>query len=245
MLVDINKLKTSLAKKTYKWFDDLNIIGIRTTMQVPDAFNDLMCIVWKQPLMPLNESQNLDETTQLWLNKNLFVGADGSPLTIDGDFGTKSKYALDQYNKVAGKERLKTYTITTDPGAFWLEHPMNKLGTAVLKPGQYENCWSIGFHQGKPDHEALRQTAPITVYRDGDHDNISEASKTEETGIFGINIHGSNKIGTTMKISKWSAGCMVFNQWDKKEEFISICKKFKISRNNKYTFTLIKEEDLT
>lgn len=241
MKIDIPLLQAKIHAKGYKWYDDLNIIGIRTTLQVPDAFNDLLCAIWKQPIMPAGLSP-IDQ--QDWLNKNLFVGADGSQLSLDGDLGTKSQYALAQYNATAGKERLKMYTITTDPGAYWLEHPENKLGTAVLKPGQYENCWGIGFHQGKPDHEALRQIAPITVYRDGDHDNVSESSATEDKGLFGINIHGSNKVGTSLRIGKWSAGCQVFNQWDKKEEFLTICKMFKAARGNKYTYTLIEEKDL-
>jgi len=241
MKLDIASLKTAIAAKGYTWFNDLNLIGVRTTLQVPDAFNDFMCVIWTQSAMPAGLSP-IDQ--QDWLNKNLFVGADGTALTLDGDFGPKSQYALAQYNAVVGKERLKVYTITTDPGAYWLEHPMNTLGAAVLKPGQWTKCWSLGFHQGKPDHEALVQTGTIQVYRDGDKDNIAEASATLDKGLFGINIHGSNKVGTSLKIGKWSAGCQVFNQWDKKEEFISICKMFKTAHGNKFTYTLIEEKDL-
>lgn len=241
MKLDITSLKAAIAAKGYNWFPDLNLIGVRTTLQVPDAFNDFMCVVYKQEIMPagLTPVQQQD-----WLNKHLFVGADGTQLTLDGNFGPKSQYALAQYNSVAGKERIKIYTITTDPGAYWLEHPMNTLGAAVLKPGQWVNGWSLGFHQNKPDHEALVQTGKIIVYRDDDKDNVSESSATLDNGLFGVNIHGSNKLGTTMKIGKWSAGCQVFNEWAKKEEFISICKMFKASHGNKFTYTLIEEKDL-
>jgi hypothetical protein len=62
--------------------------------------------------------------------------------------------------------------------------------------------------------------------------------------LFGINIHGSNKLGTTMKIGKWSAGCQVFQEWSKKEEFLNVCKMFKTARGNKFTYTLLEENNL-
>ncbi len=241
MKIEIQTLKAAITKKGYKWYEDLNLIGIRTTLQVPDAFNDLMCVVWKQQPMPAGL---IPADQQAWLNKNLFVGKNGLPLTLDGDLGANSQYALEQYRLTVGKERIKTYTITTDPGTYWLEHPMNTLGTAVLKPGQWENCWAIGYHQKKQDHQALVQVGKISVYRDGDKDVIAESSPTVDNGLFGINIHGSNKLGTTMKIGKWSAGCQVFQEWSKKEEFLNVCKMFKTARGNKFTYTLLEENNL-
>lgn len=49
MQINIDTLKKAIAKKGYKWFDNApNIIGVRTTLQVPDVFNDVMCIVYKE-----------------------------------------------------------------------------------------------------------------------------------------------------------------------------------------------------
>lgn len=49
MQVSIDLLKKAIAKKGYKWFDNApNIIGVRTTLQVPDVFNDVMCVVYKE-----------------------------------------------------------------------------------------------------------------------------------------------------------------------------------------------------
>lgn len=242
MNITIDLLKKVYAVKKYNWEPNLNIIGIRTTLQVADVFNDLLVVVWTQQSMPNGLS---DSQKQEWLNANLFLGKDGKPLLIDGDFGDNSKHALSQYQAVVGKERMKMYTITTDPGTYWLENPMNSLGTAVLKPGQWVNCWALGYHQNKPDHEALVQVGKITVYRDGDKDKIAESGPTIDNGLFGVNIHGSNKNGITQSIGKWSAGCMVFNEWVKKEEFISICKQFKESRHNKFSYCLIEEKDLS
>ena len=238
MKITIESLKKTIASKKYKWFDDINIIGIRTTLQVPDAFNDFLCVIWKQKSIPnsLNFSQK-----QQWLKDNLFLGKNGKPLVIDGDFGANSEFAFNTYKSVEGKERLNIYTITTDPGTYWLQNPLSKLGTAVLKPGQYENCWKLGFHK-TPSHKALVQIGNVTVYRDNDKDVTAETSSTEETGLFGINIHGSGK--KSILIGKWSAGCQVFNEWSKKEEFISICEEFKTERGNKFSYTLLNEIDL-
>jgi len=48
-MVTIQGLKDTIARLNYKWFDDqINLIAIRTNLQVPDAFNDVMCIVYKK-----------------------------------------------------------------------------------------------------------------------------------------------------------------------------------------------------
>lgn len=48
-MITIAKLKEVISKKGYKWFDDqINLIAIRTTLQVPDTFNDVLCAVYKK-----------------------------------------------------------------------------------------------------------------------------------------------------------------------------------------------------
>lgn len=241
MKLDIQTLKGALQKKGYAWDDQINIVGIRTTIQLPDVFNDLICVVWKQAMMPGGLSP-ID--TQKWLKDNQFLGKDGKVLKIDGDFGANSEFAMNSYRETVGALRMKSYVNTTDPGTYYLLNPMSKLGSAVLKPGQYVNSYSIGFHQGKSDHKALVQTGPVTVYRDNDKDSIAEAVEKTETGLFGINLHGGNKNATTMKIGKWSAGCNVFQNWYQKEEFVDICGLFKAAKGNKFTYTLLLETDL-
>jgi hypothetical protein len=194
MLVTLDTLKKAIQKKGYKWFEDQpNIIGVRTTLQIPDVFNDVLFCVFK-----------------------------------DKD----------------GKEVVKSWTITTNPGLYWLLHPANTLGTAVLKPGQYINSHAIGFHQGKADHKALVQINPVTVYRDNNKNDIAESSSKTETGLFGINIHRSNKTGTTQQIGKWSAGCLVFPQAQSLEQLLWICEQYKKKTGNKFTLTLLEEKDL-
>lgn len=46
--ITIEGLKETILSKGYKWFTDQpNIIGIRTKEQIPDVFNDYLCVVFK------------------------------------------------------------------------------------------------------------------------------------------------------------------------------------------------------
>ena len=71
--------------------------------------------------------------------------------------------------KYNGKWMIHKYDITTDPGLFYLHQLCNPYGTAILKPGQYLNCWELGLHKGK--YKALVQVKPVTTIRDFDKDS--------------------------------------------------------------------------
>jgi len=243
MELTINTLKNSINKLGYKWYSDRpNIIGIRTTLQVPDVFNDFLCVVYTQPAMP---AFNSVIEKQQWLNKWGYKGRDGKPLKEDNVAGANTNFALSKCNECAGREKQNIYVITTDPGVYYQNiRLLSSKGCAVIKPGQYINCYQLGTHK-KPDHKALIQTGgQITVYRDNDRDGIAESLGVEETGFFGCNIHEAKRLAKTEKIGAYSAGCQVFEDWFKKEEFMGLCENFKTITGNKFTYTLIKEEDL-
>lgn len=131
---------------------------------------------------------------------------------------------------------------TTDPGTFWLKSPMHPQGTAILKKGQYKDAYSLGVH--RKSHEALVQVQPVTVIRDYDRDNkLSYDSLRASTGLFGINIHRANKVGTTLVVNDHSAGCQVFANATDQSEFIKQAKKHKDLYGNLFTYTLIDERD--
>lgn len=49
MNITIDSLRKSIARQGYKWFEDqINLIAIRTRLQVPEVFNDILCIVYKK-----------------------------------------------------------------------------------------------------------------------------------------------------------------------------------------------------
>lgn len=143
----------------------------------------------------------------------------------------------------SGAPKRVVYSITTEPGLYYMNNPMNQLGTALLAPGQYRGAWKLGLHKGK--YKALCQCKPVTVYRDGNKNDTYDANpETATTGLFGINIHRSNEKYTSKKIDKWSAGCQVFADPIEFNAFMRLCDHQKANFGNSFTYTLIKEEDL-
>lgn len=135
---------------------------------------------------------------------------------------------------------LKEYPITTDTGTYWLLNPMSRLGTAMLKEGQYIDTYKQGLHRGQ--YTALVQDKPVTTYRDYDRNAIFDIGQTETTGRYGINIH---KAGSdSQDVNKWSAGCQVFQKSDDFQEFMQLTDKHKANYGNKYTYTLLDERAL-
>lgn len=138
---------------------------------------------------------------------------------------------------------FKGWMGTTEPGTYWLEKPMNNLGTAVLQPNQYVNCWRIGYHgSGLNKHEALVQCNSITVYRDNNKDLIPEKTQRLTKGLFGINIHSTGILNWIAKnIDKWSAGCQVFASYNSFKEFMFLLKE---SKETFFSYTLLEENDI-
>ena len=53
MSITIGNLKRVMKNKGYKWYTDRpNMIGVRTTLDIPDSFNDFFCMVYSIPEMP-------------------------------------------------------------------------------------------------------------------------------------------------------------------------------------------------
>ena len=207
MNITISSLKNTVEKLNYKWFEDRpNIIGVRTKLEVPDVFNDLLAVVYKE--------DNI--------------------------------------------EKMKVFCITTEPGVFYQKDLLNSQGCAIVEPGQWLDAYSIGFHKGYdgtkinpktqtpyPSHRALLLTGHIMIKRDADKDGTAGNSGVVVKGDgTGCNIHGAMRADVTRTIGPWSAGCQVFAAWKEKETFMDICEKYRNLVHNKFTYTLIKEEQL-
>ena len=65
-----------------------------------------------------------------------------------------------------------------------------------------------------------------------------------DNGIFGINIHRSDKLWARTTVDQYSAGCQVFNNPNEFNAFIRFCEKQRELYGNNFTYTLINEEDL-
>ena len=146
------------------------------------------------------------------------------------------------YNTDNGHKRV-CYTITTEPGKYYMQNLCNPKGAAILVPGQYRGCWQIGLHHGK--YKALCQRKAVKVYRDNNKDMIYNMTpKSIDKGIFGINIHRSNKTCICDTIDKYSAGCQVFNDPVEFNAFMRLCEAQRKLYGNTFTYTLINEEDM-
>ena len=146
------------------------------------------------------------------------------------------------YNTDNGHKRV-CYTITTEPGKYYMQNLCNPKGAAILVPGQYRGCWQIGLHHGK--YKALCQRKAVKVYRDNNKDMIyNMIPKSIDKGIFGINIHRSNKTCICDTIDKYSAGCQVFNDPVEFNAFMRLCETQRKLYGNTFTYTLINEEDM-
>lgn len=136
---------------------------------------------------------------------------------------------------------LVAFSCTTDPGLYWLQHPMNVEGCAIMKEGHYEDVYKIGLHRG---YQALQQVGKIWYVRDNNKDaTLDFQTKDEIFAIIATNIHHAALPETATVINKWSAGCQVINKgW---QEFIDLCDKSRtITRKNRFSYTLININDV-
>ncbi|WP_020411005.1 hypothetical protein [Hahella ganghwensis] len=144
--------------------------------------------------------------------------------------------------KTGSQTHVFQFPVTTDPGVYWREHPANVSGTAIVKPGQYPGLWALGKHQGK--YDALVQRAPVTVYRDNDGNAQLDAQGYTEKGLFGINCHRATATGTSHQVDRWSAGCQVLADVRDFDVLMAFCRKAAGLYGNRFTYTLLDEEDL-
>lgn len=149
-------------------------------------------------------------------------------------------YIVVIYKNKRGWQKIY-YRATTEPGSYYMYTIPNKIGTAIMVPGQYRGAYKIGKHQGK--YKALVQVKPVKVYRDANKDSYYDMEpETIQNGVFGINIH---KAGNASKrIDKWSAGCQVIANDDNFRAFMQLCEKAAKIYGDTFTYTLINEEDL-
>jgi len=145
--------------------------------------------------------------------------------------------------KYKGNWSMFVLQCTTEAGLYYLNHPLNDKGTAILKEGRYPGMWEIGKHQGR--YQALVQKGRATLIRDFDRDNeFDYDSGSEEIGLFGINCHRSNSEVESILVDRWSAGCQVLANPDEFKVLMKLCEYASHEWGNSFTYTLINENDL-
>lgn len=142
------------------------------------------------------------------------------------------------YKTSLTKWNYHIFKATTDPGTFWLHNPMQEQGTAILAEGQYVNTYALGLHKGQ--YLALVQRKAVTVIRDYNRDaKLDFYNGTKYNGMYGINIHRANRIGTTKTVDRNSAGCQVFENAGSFQQFLLLCERHRQAYGNLFTYTLI------
>ena len=150
-------------------------------------------------------------------------------------------YIVIIYSTDTEKNVRRIFPCTTLPGKKAMEHPVDIVGTAILKEGQYRGAWKIGYHKGK--YKALVQAKPVTVDRDRNKDDKFDLlPRYIDNGVFGINIH---KAGTNSTlVDGWSYGCTVFAKSIDFSAFMRVIEQSANIYGDKFTYTLINEADL-
>lgn len=145
------------------------------------------------------------------------------------------------YNTGNEKNVRRVFTCTTLPGKKAMDHPVNIVGTAILKEGQYRGAYKIGYHKGK--YKALCQAKPLPVYRDGNKDDKFDLNPLSiDKGTFGINIHKAGDNSTL--VDGWSYGCQVLSKSLDFSALMRLVERSACIYGNSFTYTLINEEDL-
>lgn len=143
-----------------------------------------------------------------------------------------------------GKEVVHFYTITTDPGLHYLQHPIaGTNGTAILVPGQYLNCWQLGMHRGK-QFALCQRSGEVKVYRDINRDGkLNFDPKTITQGYYGIDLHNAG-LADPEVVGAWSAGCNVWEFHAPHEALMQDFKRLSEARGfDKFTYSLVNQED--
>jgi len=131
---------------------------------------------------------------------------------------------------------LKSALCTSKSGKYYVENPLSKLGTGILKADYYKGSHKLGLHQGK--YTALIQNSKLPVWRDNDKDDWIDYVKEEE-GWFGINIHRANPNIESTEVNKWSAACIVFSNPKAFTNFIKQCQKHESIHGDTFDLNLI------
>jgi hypothetical protein len=95
-------------------------------------------------------------------------------------------------------DKVTEWKGSTDPGQYYLQHPLNPQGCAQLKEGIH--FFKVGIHQSK--FPAFVQAESFHVSR------LDSKGKVEavEFGEFGIHLHSG---GPGLNVDRFSAGCQV------------------------------------
>jgi hypothetical protein len=164
--------------------------------------------------------------------KGIYLIAVRSSADIPDAFDDKA-YVFDCKKDGERPSFFMVATCTTHPGVDVLKHfatkkGYNKAGAPLLKSDTivYESH-THGKHQGK--YNAYRQTKPFPYSRDTDKDNKAEEQDAVTVGNISAHVHRASATKTSKINHNWSAGCIVMNDPNKFNAFMTFMAKRPLS----------------
>ncbi len=144
------------------------------------------------------------------------------------------------------------FPVTTYPGVYWIDNPMQAAGCGVLLEGQYRGAWNLGFHhqinalvqnwQTSPKQSPLSWTRIQKGTRVITREMLQMGKR--ESGFAGFNLHPVMD-QNNQTVGQDSAGCQVTQYRADFDLIMSIAKKQVANGlGDRYTYTLIHNNDL-
>lgn len=148
-----------------------------------------------------------------------------------------------------GKKHLFNFWMTTDPGKYWLQNPMNKDGCIIVVPNQYIEVYGRGLHNGQ--YECFKQVKPMLYVRDYNRNTVLDFDlyRNPENlkirgfwGVNGTNFHRASKWKIIQWVERYSAGCMVVQRPETFNKLIELRDKSVKFGFTFWDFTLFEEK---
>ena len=129
------------------------------------------------------------------------------------------------------------YPCTTHAGQHYLLNPSRSSGVAILKHDhQYRSSFKIGMRSS--GYECLIPCKDIPVWRDGNRDEVIDYGGADHDSA-GIQIHRANASNTSLRIGRYSAGCVVLQTGF--NDFMDLChKQVQNRKGSTFTLTILK-----
>jgi hypothetical protein len=140
-------------------------------------------------------------------------------------------------------KHLLIFSGTTKPGLTSLQGvPMNKNGTFILCPGQYLNCWKVGYHHESDPvkrYEAYQQIGPKVFkgWRDNDKDGKFDYSGPVYDDVLGLNGHRAG-VNDTTKVGPYGFACQVVQDDKEHAIWLAVGKRHAELYGNSLNYTL-------
>lgn len=146
--------------------------------------------------------------------------------------------------KVRGVWQLLVIDWTTMPGTFGgVFEPITVFGitgTAVIIEGQHRRAYQfIDNSNNVYTAPYFAQVLPVTVYRDGDRDEVFDRDMPQQTGLFHILLHAMGSAGI---INNWSIGCQGA-EWGEFMKLVAVTRLAVALWGDIFTYTVLHKND--